>query len=175
MRYPFGFDADCRSFHFRSIILPIALPAPADALALNPPIPENVRFGDRIELRARSVRRTAMEATVQIWRKQMAAMKEHDRVLFGRSIDGQGKMLRDCCLPLGIRDQSLRDGAIRFDPITFSSPSPRDIGSFGYRLRPTWPRPAHRWQGCRRLERHQGHHPCAIDQSPRSSSDRDHR
>jgi hypothetical protein len=95
-----------------------------DTLAQSSPALENVRFGDRIELRALAVSRKGKETTVRLWWKPLPALKESNWFFFIHSIDDQGKIVLNNQIPLDTldaRNQSSQDERIRFDMITFAS------------------------------------------------------
>jgi hypothetical protein len=94
----------------------------AIALAQAPAALENIRFSDRIELRALSVSRAGNETTVRLWWKPMPALKEHDWIFFIHSIDGKGNIVLNNQIPLDLRDDVLQDAAVRFNTISFLNP-----------------------------------------------------
>ena len=96
-----------------------------DALARNPPTVENIRFGDRIELRALSVSRVGSDTAVRLWWRPLPALRETDWVLFVHSIDDAGEMVLANYLQLNTRAERAHGTATRFDMITFRT-SPRD-------------------------------------------------
>jgi hypothetical protein len=95
----------------------------ADALLSDPPILENVNFGNQIELRALAANRTANEMTVRIWWRPMPGLKERGWIFFIHSIDDQGNIVVNRQMSLDIQDPASPDETIRFNTITFASAS----------------------------------------------------
>lgn len=95
----------------------------AKALARFRPSLQNIRFGDRIELRALSVSRDGQNLTVRVWWRPMPGLKEIDWIFFVHSVDADGNIRQAHQIQLGARDQALRDGSIHMNRITFADPS----------------------------------------------------
>ncbi len=94
------------------------------ALALHPPILENVNFSDRFHVRALSASRNGDETTVRIWWRPLAPLSEHDWALFIHSIDDEGKIMLSVHVPVRFdRSPSSLNGAVLLDRITFRNPA----------------------------------------------------
>ena len=91
----------------------------AEALAVYPPLVENVRFGDRIEMRALSATLTGEDTTFRLWWQPLPAMTEHDWVFFIHVVDDAGKMLTGYYMPLNLSVIRPGETRIRFDSATF--------------------------------------------------------
>jgi hypothetical protein len=97
----------------------------ADALLSDPPILENVNFGNQIELRALSANRTANEMTVRIWWRPLPGLKERGWIFFIHAIDDQGNIVVNKQISFDIQDQASPDETIRFNTISFAT-APRE-------------------------------------------------
>jgi hypothetical protein len=92
-------------------------------LALNPPVLENITFGDQFYLRAVSVSRKEEDVTVRFWWKPLTPLLEKNWFLFIHSIDDQGKIVFNNQVSTRFtRPLSSLDGEFLSEQITFKNP-----------------------------------------------------
>jgi hypothetical protein len=125
-----AFDALVAKHHWRSTFIdanPNRRLSEEDitkALALNPPIMENINFENRFHLRAISMNRVGDDTTVRIWWKPLSPIPESDWILFIHVFnDDEGKSALPTGIPIHFsRSVSSLNGAFLFDQITIKNP-----------------------------------------------------